>query len=166
MDHIQFLMVRSTTSEEAEISGHALMATCPPQSHIDEHPEETYPHKMPDIGMGDLLKLLDLSNRLPLDGEITPVMAWALIRGEPEFAKLAQSDFDVLKEDLKAKVRCYGFVHLIFFFGFQTHVSRFGAVLEEFEVRDAFGSVMAKKEGGQYTGWPPPAAGDAIMAEA
>ena len=48
----------------------------------------------------------------------------------------------------------------------QAYVRRFGAVLEEFEVRDAFGSIMAKKEGVQYTGWSPPAGGDAIMAEA
>jgi len=110
MDHMQFLMVRSTTSEEAEISGHALMASCPPQSHIDERPDEKYEQAVPDVGMPDLMKLLDLSARLPLDGEITPIMAWALVRREPEFAKLAPADFDGLKEDLKGKVRCYGYV--------------------------------------------------------
>jgi len=116
MDHIEFLMVRSATSEEAEISGHALMATCPPRGHIDhhiDHPDDKYAQKMPDVGTADLMKLLDLSARLPLDGEIgeiTPIMAWALVRREPEFAKLVLADFDVLKEDLKAKVRCYGYV--------------------------------------------------------
>lgn len=111
MDHMQFLMVRSKDAEDAEVSGHALMATCPPQSHIDKHGMDVmYPQKMPELGMPDLLKLLDLSQRLPLDGEITPIMAWALIRGEPGFAELTQADFDVLKEDLKAKVRCYGYV--------------------------------------------------------
>ena len=108
MDHMQYLMVRSATAAEAEISGHALMATCPPTSHIEAHPEETYPHKMPDLGMGDLMTLLDLSNRLPLDGEITPVMAWAGIRSHPRFWELNVGDFNGLKEDLKAKVRCYG----------------------------------------------------------
>jgi hypothetical protein len=108
MDHMQFLMVRSATAVEAEISGHALMATCPPASHIEAHPDENYPHKMPDLGMADLMTLLDLSNRLPLDGEITPVMAWAGIRSHPRFWELNTGDFDGLKEDLKAKVRCYG----------------------------------------------------------
>lgn len=107
MDHMQFLMVRSQDSD-GEISGHALMATCPPASHIEEHPDEKYPHKLPDLGMPELVKLLDLSNRLPLDGEITPIMAWAGLRGHSDFDKLAQEDFEAMKEDLKGKVRCYG----------------------------------------------------------
>lgn len=111
MDHMQFLMVRSKTAPDAEISGHALMATCPPQSHIDEHPDDKYPHKMPELGMPDLMKLLDLSQRLPLDGEMTPIMAWALIRGSERFVELGKTDFDVIKEDLKGKIRCYGYVH-------------------------------------------------------
>ena len=71
MDHMQFLMVRAHDAEET-ISGHALMATAPPDAHIANNPEEKYPHQMPDIQTPDLMKLLDLSNRLPLDGEITP----------------------------------------------------------------------------------------------
>ncbi|KAF2099770.1 hypothetical protein NA57DRAFT_55712 [Rhizodiscina lignyota] len=130
MDHMQFLMVRSQESDEGEISGHALMATCPPESYVAEHPKEPYGHKMPDIGMTDLVKLLDLSNRLPLDGEITPIMAWAGIHSHPRRDQLTKDDFDKLKHDLTAKVRCYGF----------------GAVLEEFEVRDAMTAVFAPKD--------------------
>lgn len=107
MDHMQFLMVRSEDSD-GEISGHALMATCPPGSHIAKRPEEKYPHKMPEIGMPDLLKLLDLSNRLPLDGEITPIMAWAGIRNHPRSHELSKVDFEALRDDLLAKIRCYG----------------------------------------------------------
>lgn len=108
MDHMQFLMVRSEDST-GEISGHALMATCPPHSHISEQPEEKYPHKMPDIGKGDLVKLLDLSRRLPMDqGEITPIMAWAQIRGHPKFFELGKPDFEMLQDVLDKKVRCYG----------------------------------------------------------
>ena len=102
------LMVRSATAPEAEISGHALMATCPPVSYVEAHPDEIYPNKMPDLCTGDLMKLLDLSNRLPLDGEITPIMAWVDIRSHPRFWELTVADFDALKEDLKAKIRCYG----------------------------------------------------------
>ena len=63
---------------------------------------------MPEIGMPDLVKLLDLSNRLPLDGEITPIMAWAGIHSHPRRDELTREDFEDLKQDLVAKVRCYG----------------------------------------------------------
>lgn len=110
MDHMQYLMVRSNNGEE-EVSGHALMATCPPDSHVKAHPEEPYPHKVPDVKMADLMKLLDLSNRLPLDGEITPVMAWVEVMKHPRFSELNQKDFEGLRTELLAKVRCYGYVH-------------------------------------------------------
>ncbi|KAF2836539.1 hypothetical protein M501DRAFT_996731 [Patellaria atrata CBS 101060] len=128
LDHAQFLLLRSQDAE-GSFSGHVLNASCPPESHIHEHPEEKYPHKMPDVSMNDLLKLLDLSNRLPLDGEITPIMAWASILQHPRVNELTKEDFQTIKEDLLAKVRCYGF----------------GAVLEEFEVRDALSIVFATK---------------------
>ncbi|KAF1969021.1 hypothetical protein BU23DRAFT_582950 [Bimuria novae-zelandiae CBS 107.79] len=131
MDHMQYLMVRAQDAEEL-ISGHALMATAPPDSHIATKPEETYPHQMPDIAMPDLMKLLDLSNRLPLDGEITPIMAWVMVLRDPRLAELSEEDIEGIKLELLAKVRCYGF----------------GAVLEEFEVRDALMAVFAKKGNG------------------
>lgn len=130
MDHMQFLMVRANDSD-ADVSGHALMASCPPESHVINNPEEKYPHQMPDIAMPDLLKLLDLSNRLPLDGEITPIMAWSMILQHPRLLELSAKEFEAIKGDLLAKVRCYGF----------------GAVLEEFEVRDALMAVFAAKGG-------------------
>jgi hypothetical protein len=128
MDHTQYLMVRAHNADEL-VSGHALMATCPPESHIANKPEEKYPHQMPDVAMPDLMKLLDLSNRLPLDGEITPIMAWATILQHPRFGELTKENFETIKGDLLAKVRCYGF----------------GAVLEEFEVQDALMAAFAGK---------------------
>lgn len=136
MDHMQFLMVRASESTADDICGHALMATCPPESHILEKPQEQYPHKVPDISMPDLMKLLDLSNRLPLDGEITPIMAWAMILQDARFGELTEGDIKVMKEDLVGKVRCYGF----------------GAVLEEFEVRDALMTALAGKGGAATNG--------------
>lgn len=130
MDHMQFLMVRAHDAEET-ISGHALMATAPPDAHIANCPDEKYPHQMPDITMPDLLKLLDLSNRLPLEGEITPIMAWAKILKDEKFNMLSKEDIGFIKNDLLTKVRCYGF----------------GAVLEEFEVSDALMAAYA----GRYT---------------
>ncbi|KAF2707793.1 hypothetical protein K504DRAFT_458278 [Pleomassaria siparia CBS 279.74] len=134
MDHMQFLMVRAHDADET-VSGHALMASAPPESHIANHPKEQYPHQMPDIAMPDLLKLLDLSNRLPLDGEITPIMAWAMILRDQRFHELTAEEVLLIKTDLLAKVRCYGF----------------GAVLEEFEVHDALMNVFTGKNGNNIT---------------
>jgi hypothetical protein len=128
MDHMQYLMVRAHDADET-ISGHALMATAPPESHIARCPEEKYPHQMPDITMPDLMKLLDLSARLPLDGEITPIMAWAMVLRDENFRLLNADEIAAIKGELLPKVRCYGF----------------GAVLEEFEVRDALTTVLAGK---------------------
>lgn len=107
MDHMQYLMVRAHDAEEL-ISGHALMATAPPDSHIASCPQETYPHQMPDLAMPDLMKLLDLSNRLPLDGEITPIMAWVMVLRDERLAELTKDDIEGIKGELLAKIRCYG----------------------------------------------------------
>jgi len=136
MDHMQFLMVRAHDADE-NISGHALMATAPPDAHIANCPEEKYPHQMPDVKMPDLMKLLDLSNRLPLDGEITPIMAWAKILQDENIRDLSKQDIELMKTELLAKVRCYGF----------------GAALEEFEVSDALMTVLA----GKFSNGPTPA---------
>jgi hypothetical protein len=152
---MQYLMVRAHDTEET-ISGHALMATAPPESHIANCPEEKYPHQMmPDITMPDLMKLLDLSNRLPLDGEITPIMAWAKIIQDECFPDLTKEEIGVIKIELLAKVRCYGSVQLKMFDADTANNGyRFGAVLEEFEVQDALMNVLA----GKYSGNPTPAA--------
>ena len=63
---------------------------------------------MPNLGVPDLMKLLDLSNRLPLDGEITPIMAWTIVRGHAKVAELTKADIEAIRTDLLAKVRCYG----------------------------------------------------------
>ncbi|KAI9654911.1 MAG: hypothetical protein M1829_000726 [Trizodia sp. TS-e1964] len=128
MDHMLYLCLQAQNDDE-DISGHALMASCPPESHLLHHPDIPFPYKTWDIQKSDLANLMDLSKRLNLDGEITPVMAWATILSHPRFGELTKLDFDVLVDDLKAKVRCYGF----------------GAVLEEFEVRDALSNLFATK---------------------
>ncbi|OTA33818.1 hypothetical protein BTJ68_08102 [Hortaea werneckii EXF-2000] len=148
MDHMQYLLVRSHNnenqpmhhpmenaddSEHEHMSGHALMATAPPHSHVMQKPAEKYPHQMPlDLGPDGLSKLLDLSNRLPFDRytEITPVMAWTTILRHERLRELTEADVQTVKEDLSTKVRCYGF----------------GAVLEEFELDDALTNVFAQKD--------------------
>lgn len=125
MEHMQYLVVRSHNPEGKpfnhpleraddgeydHLCGHALMASCPPASHIMQKPEEPYPHKMPDLNTPDLVKLLDLSSRLPLEGEITPVMAWMILLQSSRAHEMDAQDFEIVKLDLAGKVRCYGYV--------------------------------------------------------
>ncbi|KAK0730836.1 hypothetical protein B0H67DRAFT_475740 [Lasiosphaeris hirsuta] len=158
MDHMPWLLERGTEVGGGEPCGHALMASCPP---------EPFPELTPDIPFGysnvrapaafvaagsgggggngggavetgqrtwelskaDLATLLDLSKRLNLDGEITPVMAWGMVLAHPRLGELRDDDFVRLAEELGTKVRCYGF----------------GAVMEEFEVRDALENILSTK---------------------
>ena len=59
--------------------------------------------------------LLDLSSRLNLEGEITPVMAWGRILAHPSVTNLGKEHISEICNELAPKIRCYGF----------------GAVLEE-----------------------------------
>ncbi|KAH8674645.1 hypothetical protein BGZ60DRAFT_372670 [Tricladium varicosporioides] len=137
MDHLGFLVGRANESEDL-FSGHAMMASCPP---VPE-PEETMPfghgprhghgnaQKTWDLSKSDLANLLDLSKRLNLEGEITPVMAWGMVLGHPRFSELRLQDFEKMALELRGKIRCYGF----------------GAVLEEFELRDALANVLSDQD--------------------
>ena len=88
MDHMQFLVERAS-EPEGEPCGHALMASCSPVPDPENHPEIPFGHnptqhlngnaqKTWDLSKGDLANLLDLSKRLNLDGEITPVSMYIL----------------------------------------------------------------------------------------
>lgn len=115
MDHMQFLVERAS-EPEGEPCGHALMATCPPEPYPENNPDMPFGHgignsssgKTWDLSKGALGNLLDLSKRIDLDGEITPVMAWGMVLGHPRFSELTIPDFKGLTDDLKNKVRCYG----------------------------------------------------------
>jgi hypothetical protein len=120
MDHMQFLVERSS-EPEGDPCGHALMASCPP----DPFPESTVPfghtpthhmngnvQKTWDVSKPDLANLLDLSKRLNLDGEITPVMAWGMVLAHQRFSELRLEDFEHLCQELGSKIRCYGYVYL------------------------------------------------------
>ena len=101
-------MERADDLDHEHMCGHALMASCPPASHIMQKPEEPYPHQMPDLKTPDLMRLLDLSSKLPLEGEITPVMAWMAVVRNSRVHEMDGHDFELVKADLAGKVRCYG----------------------------------------------------------
>ena len=109
MDHLQYMCVRSATDAEEPPNGHALMMSCPPPSHIAQRPDEPYPLCAPPVPAPDLNRLLELAQTLTVDdGEITPVIALLWIRQHPRFHELNARDFEVLKNELRGKTRCYG----------------------------------------------------------
>jgi hypothetical protein len=114
-----------------EPCGHALMASCPPEPFSDLSADVPFGYSnirasnnkpsTLDVATGvaqrtwelnktDLATLLDLSKRLDLDGEITPVMAWGMVLAHPRLSELREEDFVRLTEELSSKVRCYGYV--------------------------------------------------------
>jgi hypothetical protein len=94
--------------ENQHISGHTLMATAPPQSHIQENPGVRYPAELPKLQREDLVKLLDLSSQLQVSAEeLPPVKAWIRLMQDERTMELREEDFGVLKEVLAKKVHCY-----------------------------------------------------------
>lgn len=119
MQHLPWLLERSTDGDNKEPCGHALMASCPPEPFPELTPEIPFGYsnvngelnsgqRTWELSKGDLATLLDLSSRLDLDGEITPVMAWGVIMSHPRYHQASQDDFAKIAEELLRKTRCYG----------------------------------------------------------
>ena len=127
------------TDEDALFSGHALMASCPPPSHIERTPalrgglDPTYAHKVPDAESVQILtNLLNLSQSLTSaipSGQVTPIMALQSLKGHRNYTTLTRDDVLGMIDSIRSKVRCYGF----------------GAVMEDFELRDALSTIFAMK---------------------
>lgn len=125
MSHLQYLTVRAHTQcpdsempgqpmevpddgENQHISGHALMATAPTYSHIQDHPGERYPAELPQVQREDLLRLLNLSSQLQVtEAELPPVKAWIRVMQDERFRMLSKEGISSLKEALARKVHCY-----------------------------------------------------------
>ncbi|KAK4189026.1 AP-1-like transcription factor [Podospora australis] len=169
MDHMPWLLERGTETGGHEPCGHALMASCPPEPFPDLTPDIPFGYtnvrvngnrngagnvdaaasgqRTWELSKGDLATLLDLSKRLNLDGEITPVMAWGMVLAHPRLGELKLEDFRRLTDELSTKIRCYGYVFAVVVccdHGLLT-LCRFGAVMEEFEVRDALENIFSTK---------------------
>ncbi|KAH8692083.1 hypothetical protein BGW36DRAFT_400182 [Talaromyces proteolyticus] len=147
--HTEYLCRESHKDVEKEsfFSGHALMASCPPPSHIETVPEgNDYPHQTYDLPTPDLEKLLNLSKQLITDGQITPIMVLQSLKNHEQYRSLTRDDVKTIIETLNAKIRCYGF----------------GAVIEDFELRDCLQAVLGTK---LYYGRTPPSrvTEDAVM---
>lgn len=104
------MSARTFNDEDPEsLGGHALMLTCIPEAHLVNTPDVCYPHQAPDASKAGLLKLMDLSTELPVQGgEITPALAWKYIRQDKRFQFLDRIDLKAITNELKKRCRCYG----------------------------------------------------------
>lgn len=96
--------------------------------------QPTYPHQVPDIPAETLNNLLNLSRQIAGEGhieggQVTPIMAIQQLKSHPQYLTLTAEDVRAMTESVKKKVRCYGF----------------GAVMEDFELRDALHAIFASK---------------------
>lgn len=105
-------MVNRSVSDENWVCGHALMATVPPRQHCEEHGMDVeYPHQMPDLPKPDLARMLNLCAEIPeLGDELTPIKAWAMILAHPDAMHLTAWDFQAIRNDLKPRCVCHGYV--------------------------------------------------------
>lgn len=62
-------------------------------------------------------------------GQVTPIMALQSLRGHHNYSSLTREDVVGMIDAIRNKVRCYGF----------------GAVMEDFELRDALATTFATK---------------------
>lgn len=118
MQHLPFLLEQSTDGD-GEPCGHALMASCPPERFAELTPQIPFGYSTVDregdsqqrtweLSKADLGTLLDLSKKLDLNGEITPVMAWGMVLAHHRLHELKLGEIRVLADELSGKVRCYG----------------------------------------------------------
>ncbi|KAH7035113.1 uncharacterized protein B0I36DRAFT_88347 [Microdochium trichocladiopsis] len=117
MDHVRIM--RKIADETCLPLGHAALGTCPLDLRSNARLPPNYePGPMLDDGTvhtgelsrADLATLLDLSSKLNLDGEITPIMAWGALMNHPRIREMGYADFLRVTEELQGKVRCYGSV--------------------------------------------------------
>jgi hypothetical protein len=79
---------------------------------LHEHPGEPS-HRLQSgstwqIPAAGIERLLELSDTIPLDGELTPVQAWNFIRKHQHYNDMDFDRMEALKQALLAHVRCYG----------------------------------------------------------
>jgi hypothetical protein len=99
-----------------EFSGHKLMVQTPIMAHSNT-PRPVFNLKpggqIPasaswTVPAVEVERLLNLSSRLSLEGEITPIEAWQKIKQHPGFASLDRDGLEQLKTILLPEVQCLG----------------------------------------------------------
>lgn len=80
-------------------------------SVLHEHPAPPGSRSSPgptwQVSAAGIERLLELSDTLPLDGELTPVQAWSHIRRHPHYESLGLERLEGLKQELLGHIKCY-----------------------------------------------------------
>jgi hypothetical protein len=85
------------------------MISCPPYSYFEEQNyDDRLTQETPSVPPADLMTLLRLSADLPLNGEVTPIMAFYMIRNHERAGELTMADLEQIKGELTGKIRCHG----------------------------------------------------------
>lgn len=101
---------------DGEFSGHRLMVQAPimassntPGTIYNLKPGGELPKNATwTVPAVDVERLLNLSSRLSLEGELTPIEAWQRIKQHPGFATLDRGRLQQLKAVILPEVQCYG----------------------------------------------------------
>lgn len=162
-DHAELMIKRGAVRDSAELSGHAMMLSCPPHSVIVDsmgNAKMPYPHDAHAIAPQDFDMMLATANQVNMNGEVNPFGALNMIRSDDRFPSFTKDEFNMIKMDLQLKSRCYGYAittfhpidttflsSIIFPINLLIIIPRFGAMLEEFEVNDAMDYTVAARYG-------------------
>lgn len=122
MAHAQYLVTRAHGSvsdndpkpsdipddgENEEISGHAMMASCPVPSPL--RPLMNSSADSQQMDNSELTRLLGLSEELPgiSERELPIVKAWNRLKRDERFPRLSAEDFQNIQRQLMTSVQCY-----------------------------------------------------------
>ncbi|CRG83085.1 hypothetical protein PISL3812_00433 [Talaromyces islandicus] len=111
--------------QAGESHGHALTLQASLLSHAPHLGADEGSWAVPAV---EFDRLFELSRKLDLDGEITPVQAWNQIKSHSRFQDLTPAGLEALQKAISSKISCFGF----------------GAVIEEFELSDIMEAHLGK----------------------
>lgn len=91
--------------QAGESHGHALTLQASLLSHAPHLGADEVPWAVPAV---EFDRLFELSRKLDLDGEITPVQAWNQIKSHRRFQNLTPTGLEELQRAISTKISCFG----------------------------------------------------------
>ncbi len=111
------MIQRGAAHDSTELSGHAMMLSCPPHSYIQDSlndPDMQYPLQVPTVPRQDFDVMMHSNTTVDMNGEINPVAALLMIRRDRRFPTLTEAELNTIKDELADKSRCYGYFAVTF----------------------------------------------------